>query len=420
MKLMFLRRYTLMLVLVLATALGAAKVAEAFPVAEGKLTSQNPVDGGEFGRSVAIDGDLVAVGASGEDAVYVYKWDGDSYQWQQTLTAPPPEPQSGAEFGRAVALNGNLLVVGARFAPATKEVNDEEVTVANAGAVYVFLRKAGSWEFEAKLTAGDFAQDGGNFGRALALSGNLLVVTARKEDESPTEPDDGAAYVFERVGKSWTEPVRVTPDPTDLATGGYFGQSVALRGNLMVVGARNDNGNEDRSGSAYVFNRIRNEWEQTAKLTASEGESESGDQFGFNLAIEGDLVAVGARRAGGGAGAAYIFKFTGSAWDEIQRLAGQPGEEFGQGVAMAGNFLAVSAWRATIDGNARQGAVYLFPRRGEQWDVGEVRKFEAPDGGRGDQLGHSLAAHGDTIIAGANEVGFSNALGPGYVYIFSK
>jgi hypothetical protein len=207
----------------------------------------------------------------------------------------------------------------------------------------------------------------------------------------------------------------VSSNLDDVQEGDYFGQSVALRGNLMVVGARNADGANSGNGAAYVFNRMGNEWVQTAKLAASDGAT--GDQFGFTLAIEGDLVAVGARRASSGTDAAYIFKSTGLGWVEIQKLTGQQGDEFGQGVAMTGDFLAVSGWRAKIGANARQGAVYPFRRAGEQWV--EVDKFVAPHGTAGDQLGHSLSAHGDTIIAGANQVGTSQ-LGPGYAYIFSK
>jgi len=416
MKLMFLRRCALMFILVLATALGTARVAGAFPVAAEKLTPNDPVTGGEFGRSVAIDGDLVAVGlggptdetspAPGPGAVYVYQRNGDSYVFQQKLTAPDPEPN--AQFGRAVALNGNLLVVGARFASSE--------TVTNAGAAYVFLRRAGAWVFEAKLTAGTDAQSDDNFGRALALSGNLLAVTARKETASSLS-QAGAAYVFERIGGVWTRVARVTPN--DLTLGGYFGQSVDLRGNLMVVGARNSDGAAAGSGAAYVFNRIGNEWVQTAKLAADDGAN--GDQFAFNLAIMGNQVVVGARRASSRTGAAYVFESTPSGWIEVQKLTasdGQKQDEFGQGVAITGDFLAISAWRAKIDGNSGQGAVYLFRRAGQQWV--EADKFAASDGAAGDQLGHSLSAHGDTIIAGANQVGDPVNLGPGYVYIFSK
>jgi hypothetical protein len=361
MKLMFLRRYTLMLVLILATALGAAKVAGAFPVAEEKLTPSDPITGGEFGRSVAIDGDFVAVGAAGPSAesgqppgpgaVYVYKRNGATYTFQVKLAAPDAE--NGAEFGRAVALNGNLLVVGARFASSE--------TVTNAGAAYVFLRRAGDWVFEAKLTAGENAQNDDNFGRALALSGNLLVVTARKETAESIE-QAGAAYVFERIGGTWTRVARVTPNQEDFTLGGYFGQSVDLRGNLMVVGARNAIGAAAGSGAAFVFNRIGNEWVQTAKLAAHDGAN--GDQFGFNLAIMGDQVVVGARRASSRIGAAYVFESTSSGWIEIQKLTasdGQTQDEFGQGVAISGDFLAISAWRAKIGANSGQGAIYTFP-----------------------------------------------------------
>ncbi len=85
---------------------------------------------------------------------------------------------------------------------------------------------------------------------------------------------------------------------------------------------------------------------------------------------------------------------------------------------MTGDFLAISAWRAKIGANSGQGAVCLFRREGQQWVW--VNKFVAADGAAGDQFGHSLASHGDTLITGANQVGNANNIGPGYAYIFSK
>ena len=187
----------------------------------------------------------------------------------------------------------------------------------------------------------------------------------------------------------------------------------------MVVGARNADGANSGNGAAYVFNRMGNEWVQTAKLAAHDGAN--GDQFAFNLAIMGDQVVVGARRASSRIGAAYVFESTSSGWIEAQKLTasdGQKQDEFGQGVAISGDFLAISAWRAKIGANSGQGAIYLFRRAGQQWV--EADKFVAPDGAAGDQLGHSLSSHGDTIIAGANQVGNPSQIGPGYVYIFSK
>jgi hypothetical protein len=157
-----------------------------------KLAADNPVANAQFGRSVAISGDLVAVGEVGDGAigaVYLYKRQGRGHVPEATLAFPEPYPDTCPEndvgncpeFGRTVAIQGNTVFVGARFAP----VGDQK-----AGAVYSFRKHGNSWQFEEKIVSPEpEAED--NFGRALAIEGNLLVVTARK-----SSLEEGAAYVY--------------------------------------------------------------------------------------------------------------------------------------------------------------------------------------------------------------------------------
>ncbi|MBP7121339.1 MAG: hypothetical protein KBA49_08895 [Methanolinea sp.] len=197
-----------------------------------------------YGRSVAIDGNLVAVGMGGDGAigsVYVYRCMGPTYVLDEKLAFPEevpcdcldaketedPEDEFTLcpEFGRTVAIQGDTIFVGARFAP----VGDT-----SAGAVYVFKNKGDSWVYTAKIVSPNpEAED--NFGRALAVQGNLLVVTARKENLSAT--DVGAAYVFQNHGGEWIFSTKLTA--SDASPSAYFGQSVAIQGEYLVIGARN-------------------------------------------------------------------------------------------------------------------------------------------------------------------------------------
>lgn len=170
------------------------------PVKELRL---NPVDFGnntEYGRSVAIDDNLIAVGmgADGQDGrVYLYRRQGTNYVPEATLSEPAGT--AGAEFGRSVVIKGNTVFVGARFAQAGD--------VSKAGAIYVFRNSKGSWHFEEKIVSPDPKSED-NFGRALSVQGNLMVVTARKENQS--DPDVGAAYVFVNKGGIWTFKQKIT------------------------------------------------------------------------------------------------------------------------------------------------------------------------------------------------------------------
>jgi len=419
------QRCGMAVVAALAGLLCLVTSAVAFPLEQTKLVPSDPILGGEFGRSIAINGSFVVVGAAGPalegypdsagpGAAYVFARKGDAYVLDAKLSAP--DPVAGAEFGRAVAIQGNTVVVGARFATTDG--------VERAGAAYIFRKIKGTWIFEAKVTSDDpTAED--NFGRAVILLDNRLVVTARKE-EAPVL-DAGAAYVFEKRRGAGVQVARVVA--ADATIEARFGQSVALKGDLMAVGARDaDSPVATGCGAVYVFKRSGDDWLEVAKLAAHDGAS--GDQFAFNIAMERNLLVVGARRANlpaippgrvrTAAGAAYIFKRSGTGWTEIQKLTASDalaGDEFGHSVAMAGDVIAIGARRATIDGKRRQGAIYLFRQQRGEWI--KVGKLVALDGNAYDELGHSLAAHGSIIAAGANgaDPGVTDA---GAAYLFSR
>ena len=367
------------------------------PFSEFRLTANDPVPAAEFGRSVAIDGNLVAVGAGGATAdsvvnagaVYLYKRQGLVYVPEAKLVAE--DASSGAEFGRTVAIKGNMVIVGARFA----KVGD----LSTAGAAYVYRKYQGSWHFEEKITSPTPANED-NFGRALAVQGDLLVVTARKE--STGAQDVGAAYVYVYRDGIWTYQSKLTA--SDASSGAYFGQSVALQGNKLAIGARNADPNG--AGAVYLFHRSGNVWVEDAKVVPSDGKKN--DQFGFTIAISGDMMTVGARRAdlkdGVDAGAVYVFSLKGDSVKQVIKLTASDtvaGDEFGQSVAFAGDVIAVGAWKVDIDeDNADQGSIYLFRRMGDQWI--ETDKITASDGIGGDEFGYSLAAFGNRMVTGAH------------------
>ncbi|MEM9865075.1 MAG: integrin, partial [Myxococcota bacterium] len=280
----------------------------------------------EFGTSVALDGDTLVVGATGEasramgvnppttsnitgelsnrlstsGAVYVYQRTGN--RWTQEAYIKASDPGAGDEFGRSVAIDGGTLAVGAHLAGA-----------GGRGAAHVFTRAGRTWREQAVLSAadGDFSD---RFGESIALDGDTLVVGAPEEDSSvgginPRARDErarnaGAVYVFVRSGSSWTEQAYIkasNPDGADI-----FGQLVALNGDTLVVSAyfeRSDatgvnpargqaNNSADGAGAVYVFVRSRGAWSQQAYIKASNTEGD--DQFGRAIALEGDTLAVGA------------------------------------------------------------------------------------------------------------------------------
>ena len=363
---------------------------------EAKLTADDPVDNADFGRSVAIAGNLVAVGAGSADAdevaeagaVYLFKRRGLTYVPEAKLIAPDATP--GAEFGRAVAIQGNRVIVGARFA--------QVGNLSSAGAAYVFRKFKRTWHLEAKI-ASPTPENEDNFGRAVAIHGDLLVVTARKENLNAS--DVGAAYVFRHRGNSWVYEAKLAAsDPTADA---YFGQSVDVRGDLIAVGARNADPNG--AGAVYLFRASEDQWLEVDKLTPPDGQKD--DQFAFTVAIHGNLIAVGARRANllGAidAGAVYLFAMRRNGVNLVTKLTASDalaGDQFGQSIALTGDFIAVGANRVDIGSNVDQGAVYLFRRMGNEWV--EEEKLTASDGMGDDEFGYSLSAFGNIMSTGVH------------------
>lgn len=308
-----------------------------------------------FGASVAIDGQTVAVGASGVNAgrgaAYVFTRSGTVWAQQQKLAAG-----DGAvfdSFGFSVALGGNTLVAGAPLAVIGTKVNQ--------GAAYVFTRNGAAWTEQRKLTASDGATDD-RFGFAVALGNNTVAVGA-PEDTIGTNDNQGSVYVFTRNGATWTEQPKLIAG--DGAANDFFGGAVAISGDTLAVGAEGDTiGTNVRQGSAYVYGPSEATWQFRQKLIASDGAAEN--NFGRVVAVSADTLVVGASGATIGTnrqqGAAYVFTRLGS-WYPQQKFTASDGAEqdrFGCAVAVSGDAVAVGALNAKIGGNDDQGAAYIF------------------------------------------------------------
>ncbi|WP_157067907.1 FG-GAP repeat protein [Desulfosarcina cetonica] len=184
-----------------------------------------------------------------------------------------------------------------------------------------------------------------------------------------------------------------------------FGQSVEVRGEMIIVGASGAaNGNDVKSGAVYLFHRVAGTWEETAKIYADDGQD--GDQFGFSVDISSGVIGVGARWAdveeAVDAGAAYLFRKAEGDWTQIGKLTASnaaEGDEFGHSLAMTGPLVAVGANLTDVDGRVDQGTVYLFSRPGDGWE--EIDQLNASGGLSGDRYGQALAAHSNKLVVGA-------------------
>ncbi len=235
--------------------------------------------------------------------------------------------------------------------------------------------------------------------------------------------DRGAAEVSmtHRLGiTDWTEQ-DVTA--SDGANDDRFGTSVAVSGDLAVVGAFDAKiGDNYQQGAVYVFAREGGVWNERQKLVASDGAGMA--NFGAAVAFAGDTILVGAISANVGGtsdeGVVYAFAQSGGTWTQTQELAsndGGSGDAFGNAIVASGSIALIGAKGATIDGNTLQGKVYVFAQDGGTWTQAQV--LTADDGAANDLFGTSLALDGDTAIIGAPTLTY-NFNHAGWAYVFTS
>jgi len=232
--------------------------------------------------------------------------------------------------------------------------------------VYRYDCSSGSWGYEAKLLADDGAEQD-HFGHSVAVSGDRIVVGAPGKDGTCDATDAGAAYVFEYDG-AWSQEVSLTTCSLDAYD--YFGYSVDIDEDLVIVGAYGDDDDGEESGAAYIFRHSCSCWCEDTKLTADDGHAYA--QFGYDVAINvrygscGDFAVVGAPEhfsSTYAAGKAYVYEGGGpGCWVEEDTFEADPdhdNEDFGRAVAIDNTRIMIGA--STEDTAAgHTGCAYVY------------------------------------------------------------
>ena len=421
--------------------------------------------------SVSVNGTLVAGASSavelaeGTNSVAVTVENGSAQQtysidlerdphstFGQTHYLKAPRAHIDDYFGVVLSLSGETLVAaapgddgGARGVDG--DPNDR--SRADSGAAYVFARDpAGNWSLQAYLKA-DNADTQDGFGHAVAISGDLIAVSAPQESSKAVgiagdETDNsalysGAVYVFRRdSSEQWHQEAYIKA--SDSVAGIAFGGAVALDGDTLAVSARHT-----LEGSVYVFRRDESGvWSQQATVTPSDSATDDG--FGNTLALEGDTLIVGSPFHGGvprQRGAVYVFERSGGAWSEKVRLQGSNTDDydtFGNSVALSGTTLAVgapgeSSSAVGVDGNqsdnskSQSGAAYVFEKGAGGW--AQVAYIKASNTDSKDLFGSTMALSGDwlavtawneaSVATGVDGVQTDNSRpGSGAAYLFVR
>ncbi|MBN2778841.1 MAG: choice-of-anchor D domain-containing protein [Bacteroidales bacterium] len=297
-----------------------------------------------------------------------------------------------------------------------------------------------NWDEILKVCASD-REELDNFGRSVAIEGNWAVVGAWQEDENAlgvaTATNAGSAYVFFYNGTRWVEFQKIVA--ADRSAEDYFGNSVAIYGDIVVVGAWSSNTDElsgsykENAGAVYIFQYISGTWTQIQKLVASDRQID--DYFGVSVAIDGDYIVVGAHNEDAGglldAGSAYIFKDIAGTWTQIQKIGASDFSEqdyFGYSVDIHYPQIVVGAYNNSEDENGLNtvtsaGAAYVFYDNGVSWT--QTSKIVAPVRAVDDYFGYDVAIHDSNIVVGAykedeDATDSQTLLNSGSAYVFSS
>ncbi len=322
-------------------------------------------------------------------------------------------------FGKYVDVDGDTAIISA---DGTSESG------VGAGAAFIFVRDGGgTWSQQAKLLASDGSFND-RFGFAVAIDGDVAVVGAFHDDDAcpgSTLCNSGSAYVFARDGQGvWTEQQKLTA--SDAAGGDEFGFNVAISGDTILVGAPERDEFGEASGAVYVFTQnTSGTWVETGKLEIQD--PLESDRIGTRIELEEGLAFVQARRSQDpivdNGGAVYVFRYEGeSSWVFETRLLASDSmfnDVFGSSISYRDGIAAFGA--IGVDGRfGSAGAAYVFERVSPgNWN--ELDKLSASDSAFGDGgFGMSIAASDGRVIVGAYTDNNENGNDAGAVYVYER
>lgn len=363
-----------------------------------------------FGEAIDLDGQRALIGGwtgtngNGVDhagVVHLYATGVAGWSLKATLSAPDADASDG--FGAAVALSGTWAAVGAPL---------DSTTAFRSGSVYLFEERSGGWVATDKIVD-PLADRQAHFGAALAMQRDTLLV-GQPITDTPGGPIRGAVHVYQRQGKDWVLD-QVLSAPSSQTVWGYFGSAVALDGDVAAVGALYHGFGE---GAAFIFERIGGKWQLVAELYDPTPKHD--DRFGQSVAVHGDVVVVGQDHPTGyprPAGRAYVYRRDAAGWNPEVELAA-PDEHhsnhYGTAVAVTDRHIMVGAIEQKTNGD-NTGAVYVYRYESGAWNL--VARLVPSDVSDFVGLGRTLVADGHRLLIGAHYGEVNGVkMGAGYVY----
>lgn len=376
-----------------------------------KAVASDRTAGSEFGFSVDIYGDYAIVGARYDDldeneenslanAGAAYIFHFDGSNWEEYQKIVPSDRQSGDKFGYSVAISDDYAFVDAWGRNTA------------TGRVYVFKRTGTTWT-EAQSFQGSKSSANDDFGQYMSIFGDKAIISAYWEggdiDGLGNVSGAGATYFYHLESLVWVEKQRVLA--SDRAESDYFGCSVSISGDYAIIGAEGEDEDaagtttKSASGSAYIFYYNGSSWSQVQKIKASDWNTY--DSFGSSVAISGDRAIVGANDKNNSTGAAYVFVLDAGVWSQEQKIvASVPGQQdyFGASVDIDGNYVVIGAEledEDADDNNYIQWAGSAYVFSLIEGSWTLENKIVASDRATEDRFAHCVAISGERVVVGA-------------------
>lgn len=358
---------------------------------QGYLDAGDNKYGTHFGSALALEDDVAVIGMSSEttprgfEAGAAYVMVRNAGVWSRVAIVSASDGKRLDRFGSAAAIEGDTILIGASFAEVPEP---PELGHLRPGRVYVFKKLAGVWTEQARIEHPQ-PQHHDFFGASLDLDGDTAVIGAWWNGELMSS-HSGCVYVFTRSGSTWMLQTKLVSAVRE--TNNWFGESLALEGDHLVIGAAG-------AGKAEVFHRSSGVWLRQPSFTAAQ--APAGMSYGSEVALEGNTALIAGIHANANGGAAKkiveVFIFAAGAWTRqaiLEPTDPDPDANFGHALAIQGDTAVVSAITADY-----QGAVYVFKRQGATWT--QHSKLIAPDAYDRQHLGERVTIDGDTVIATA-------------------
>lgn len=362
------------------------------------FNNAGPSGNDNFGYSVAISGIRMVVGTpndvtSGIKAGRVYVFDlASTTPAVPSVTLPHPNPAADDQFGIAVAISGTKVVVGAQL---------RDAGASNAGGAYVFDLASSTPATPIAVLDNPAPAINDNFGSAVAIAGNRVVVGAFLDDAGAS--DAGSAYVYDLSSGTPTIPIATLNNPAP-ASADLFGFAVGVSGTRVVIGAYNDDTGGTDTGSAYVYD-LTSGTPTVPVTTLNNPTPVATDRFGISVAIAANRVVVGALNDDTGAidtGSAYVYDLNSGTPSvpvfTLTNPAPASSDNFGYSVAISGTRVVVGAL-SDDTGAIDAGSAYVYDLSSGS-PTSPVATLSNPSASPSDSFGISVAIDGASVVIG--------------------